>query len=168
MSELSGSEKTDERFEKAKRGRFDVFVFREANIKWILACLHHTTTGNITQGVFVQQEGRNRGTFLKKYWSSKKYLWWRVDYNFMRSWFILWLQYIIFNFTIEYWLVFWEWRFLMEEFRPQLEFWRVSLIVFSHSCCGNSKHRSDIAGVYCFLIKYFSFILCSFPPVFFQ
>ena len=33
LSELSGSEKTDERFEKANPGRFDVFVFREANIK---------------------------------------------------------------------------------------------------------------------------------------
>lgn len=42
LSELSGSEKTDERFEKAKRGRFDVFVFLEANIKWILACVSTT------------------------------------------------------------------------------------------------------------------------------
>ena len=39
LSELSGSEKTDGSFEKANCGRFDIFVFREANIKGILACV---------------------------------------------------------------------------------------------------------------------------------
>ena len=53
LSELSGSEKTDERFEKAKRGRFDVFVFREANINWILACVSTTQLLETTQGAFV-------------------------------------------------------------------------------------------------------------------
>ena len=39
------------------------------------------------------------------YWTNSNFLRQRVDYNFMWSWFICWLEYIVFSFRTDHWVV---------------------------------------------------------------